>query len=82
VGEHYGFQVASDGAVIGAGECKEQPVALDRRWFVAGMHVNPAAPRRKKPNETFREASPPRRSIGTDRHCGGCKAGLRRRYVI
>ena len=31
------------------------------------------APRKEKPNETLREASPPRRSIGTDRHCGGCK---------
>jgi len=25
----------------------------------------------------FREASPPRRSIGTDRHSGGCKGRLR-----
>jgi len=28
------------------------------------------------PNEALREASPPRLSIGTDRHGGGCKGRL------
>jgi len=32
-------------------------------------------PRPEMPNEVIREASPPRLSIGTDRHSGGCKAG-------
>ena len=44
--------------------------------LVGPVSRDTAAPGKEKPNETFREASPPRRSIGTDRHSGGCKGRL------